>query len=43
MKMASARWMDFVAAARGLDVPRDLGSVVAAVATQLAPVLEDLR
>lgn len=40
MKMASARWLDFADAARGLDVPRDLRGVVAGVADRLAAVLE---
>jgi hypothetical protein len=40
MKLASARWLDFVKATRGQDVPRDLRDVVAAVGARLAPVLE---
>jgi hypothetical protein len=39
-KMASARWLDFVAAAQGFDVPRELVGVVAGVAARLVPVLE---
>jgi hypothetical protein len=42
MKMSSARWLDFVKAARGLDVPRALTAVVAEVAGRLAPILERL-
>jgi hypothetical protein len=40
MKLSSARWLDFVKASRGQDVPRDLAGVVAEVAGRLAPVLE---
>jgi hypothetical protein len=40
MKIASARWLDFVKASPGRDVPRDLAAVVAEVAGRLAPVLE---
>jgi hypothetical protein len=42
MKMASARWLDFVKASPGQAVPRDLAAVVAAVAGRLAPILEVL-
>jgi hypothetical protein len=42
MKLSSARWLDFVKAARGQDVPRDLASVVAEIAERLAPILEGL-
>jgi len=42
MKRSSARWLDFVKSSRGLDAPRDLASVVAEVASRLAPVLEGL-
>ncbi len=42
MKMASARWLDFVKASPGQDVPRDLAGVVAEVAERLAPILEGL-
>jgi nucleotidyltransferase AbiEii toxin of type IV toxin-antitoxin system len=42
MKLSSARWLDFVKASRGQDVPRDLATVVAEVAGRLAPVLEGL-
>jgi hypothetical protein len=41
-KMSSARWLDFVKASRGRDVPGDLATVVAEVAQRLAPVLEGL-
>ena len=40
MKLSSARWLDFVKASRGQDVPRDLAGVVAKVAGRLAPILE---
>jgi hypothetical protein len=42
MKRSSARWMDFVKASPGQDVPRDLGAVAAEIAAHLAPVLEGL-
>jgi hypothetical protein len=42
MKRSSARWLDFVKSSGGPDVPRDLASVVAAVAGRLAPLLKDL-
>jgi len=42
MKLSSARWLDFFKASRGLDVPRDLATVVAAVAGRLGPILEGL-
>lgn len=42
MKSSSARWLDFAKASQGQDVPRDLGSIVAAVSNRLAPVLEGL-
>src|SRR5262245_48994993 len=42
MKLSSARWLDFVKASRGQDVPTDLAGVVAAVAGRLACVLEGL-
>jgi hypothetical protein len=42
MKLASARWLDFVKASRGQDVPRDLAVVVAEIAGQLVPILEGL-
>jgi hypothetical protein len=42
MKLSSARWLDFVKASRGQDMPRDLAAVVAEVAGRLAPILEDL-
>ena len=42
MKLSSARWLDFVKASRGQDVPRDLAGVVAEVAGRLAPILEGL-
>jgi hypothetical protein len=41
MKLSAARWLDFVKAARGQDVPRDLEGVVAEIVGRLAPVLED--
>jgi hypothetical protein len=41
MKMASARWLDFVAS-RGRSAPAPLAQVVAEVAGRLAPVLEGL-
>jgi hypothetical protein len=40
MKMSSARWLDFVKAVRGQDVPPDLAAVVAEVAACLTRVLE---
>lgn len=40
MKMVSARWQDFARGAVGLEVPRELGPVVAEVANRLAPILE---
>ncbi len=42
-KMASARWLDHVAAVRRRDVPKELAQVVAEVAARLAPVLEGLQ
>ncbi len=42
MKLSSARWLDFVKASRGQDVPRDLAEVVAEVVGRLAPILEGL-
>ncbi len=42
MKMASARWLDFVKSSRGQNVPRDLAAVVAEVADRLGPILEGL-
>jgi hypothetical protein len=42
MKMASARWLDFVKSSRGQDVPRDLATIVAEIARRLAPILEGL-
>jgi hypothetical protein len=42
MKMASARWRDFVKESPGLAVPGDLARVVAEVAGRLAPILESL-
>jgi hypothetical protein len=42
MKLSSARWLDFVKASQGQDVPRDLASVVAEVADRLKAVLEGL-
>jgi hypothetical protein len=42
MKLSSARWLDFVKASRGQDVPRNLATVVAEVTGRLAPVLEGL-
>jgi hypothetical protein len=42
MKIASARWLDFVKASRGQEVPRDLSGVVAEIAERLAPILEGL-
>jgi hypothetical protein len=42
MKLSGARWLDFVKASHGRDVPRDLAGVVAGVAARLAPVLEGL-
>ncbi|MCE9564516.1 MAG: nucleotidyl transferase AbiEii/AbiGii toxin family protein [Planctomycetes bacterium] len=41
-KFASARWLDFVNASQGKDVPPDLVSVAEEVARRLASVLEDL-
>ena len=43
MKMASARWQDFVRESRPRDVPRELAGVVAGIAGRLAPVLEGVR
>jgi hypothetical protein len=40
MKLASARWLDFVKSSRRPDVPRDLAAVVAEVADRLGPILE---
>ena len=42
MKRSSAIWMDFVKASRGQDVPKDLASVVAGIASRLVPILENL-
>jgi len=42
MKLASARWLDFVKASRWQDVPRDLAGVIAAVGGRLRPILEGL-
>jgi hypothetical protein len=42
MKIASARWLDFVKSSRGRDVPRDLAALAGEVAGRLAPVLEGL-
>ena len=42
MKLCSARWLDFARASPGLEVPKDLAGVVAAVADRLAPILEGL-
>jgi hypothetical protein len=42
MKRSSARWMDFVKASGGQDVPKELAGVVAAVAGRLSPILESL-
>jgi hypothetical protein len=42
MKRSSAHWSDFVSAAPGQNVPRDLTGVVAEIARRLAPVLEGL-
>lgn len=42
MKMASARWQDFVREARGLETPGKLLHVVAEVADRLQPILERL-
>jgi len=42
MKLTGARWLDFVQAARGQDVPRDLAGVIAEVADRLGPLLEEL-
>jgi hypothetical protein len=42
MKMASARWLDFVKESPGQGVPRDLAAVAAAARGRLAPVLEGL-
>jgi hypothetical protein len=42
MKLSSARWLDFVKASRGQNVPRDLASVVETIAGRLAPILEGL-
>ncbi|HEX5269330.1 MAG TPA: nucleotidyl transferase AbiEii/AbiGii toxin family protein [Gemmataceae bacterium] len=42
MKRSSARWLDFVKASPGRDVPRDLGGVIAEVAGRLARVPEGL-
>lgn len=40
MKLSAARWLDFVKASPGQDVPRDLAGVAAEIAARLAPVLE---
>jgi hypothetical protein len=42
MKMAAARWLDFVKASPGQRVPRDLAAVAAGIAGRLGPVLEVL-
>jgi hypothetical protein len=42
MKLSSARWLDFMKASRGQEVPRNLAAVVAEVAGRLAPILENL-
>jgi hypothetical protein len=42
MKRSSARWLDFVKASPGQDVPSNLRGVVAEIARRLAPVLEGL-
>jgi hypothetical protein len=42
MKLASARWLDFVKSSRGLGAPRELAGVVAEVASRLGPILEGL-
>jgi hypothetical protein len=43
MKIASARWTDFVTSPRGRGAPKDLSAVVAEVAGRLAPMLEGVR
>jgi hypothetical protein len=40
MKLSSARWLDFVEASRGRNVPANLATVVAEVVSRLAPILE---
>jgi hypothetical protein len=42
MKLSSARWLDFVRSSRGRGAPRNLATVVAEVASRLAPILEGL-
>jgi hypothetical protein len=42
MKLASARWHEFVQSSRGRGETGDLGAVVAKVTARLAPVLEEL-
>ena len=42
LKIARARWQDFVWESKEQETPRDLASVVAGVADRLAPVLERL-
>ena len=39
LKFSSARWLDFVARAKGQDVPTDLAGVAAGIAARLDPVL----
>jgi hypothetical protein len=43
MKMASARWHDFVQGGTSLQAPGNLTTVVAEVANRLAPILESER
>jgi hypothetical protein len=40
MKMASARWLDFVKSSQGQAMPRELTKVVAEIAGRLGPILE---
>ena len=42
MKLASARWLDFVKSSRGQDLPGSLADVIAEVASHLSPILEGL-
>src|SRR5262245_23120143 len=42
MKLASARWQDYVKSSRGQGAPRDLATVVALVAGRLAAIREGL-
>jgi Nucleotidyl transferase AbiEii toxin, Type IV TA system len=42
MKLASARWLDFVKLSREQNPPRDLAAVIAEVAGRLGPILEGL-